>query len=404
MTAKKQNPKSKKFKITASTLTFVIAIIFLASTLRTPLTVVGPIISSIRDSLGISNVLAGSLTTIPLLAFALVSPFAPNIARRLGMEKTLFYSVILLAIGIIIRSLGTTSLLLFGTVLIGVAISFGNVLVPSLFKLRFPLHVGLLTGIYTVSMNLSAGAGLGLSNPVAENTSWGWQGALAMSLVLAILTLIAWIPLLRGEKVELNTLSTAEANTVEIKIWRKPLAWAIAASMGLQSLLYYCITTWLPEILVSQGYSAEEAGWLVSFMQLVQIPMTFLIPIIAEKLSSQRSIVYMFTVLYLIGFGGIFFELTDFSILWMICLGMASAASFGIVMMFFTLRTKTGYEAAQISGFAQSIGYLLAAGGPVLFGYLHDFTGSWNIPNALFIASSLALFVVAFISAKDRYL
>lgn len=404
MATKNQTVKSKKFNFTASTFTFVLAIIFLATTLRTPLTSVGPIISSIQDDLGISYVLGGFLTTIPLIAFAIVSPFAPNIARKLGMEITLFYSLILLTLGIVLRSLGTTSLLIFGTVLIGVAISFGNVLVPSLFKLKYPMKIGLLTGIYTVSMNISAGTGLGISNPIAQSTSWGWQGALAVPLVFTTITLIAWIPLLRGEKVDLNTISSNATNSPAIKIWKKPLAWAIAFSMGIQSMLFYCSAAWLPEILVSQGYSADQAGWLTSIMQMAQIPMTFLIPIISEKLSSQRPIVCLFTGFYLIGFAGVFLELTGFTILWMIFLGLAGGASFGMVLMFFTLRTKTAYEAAQISGFAQSFGYLLAAIGPVLFGFLHDITGSWDIPNMLFIAASLVLFVFAYIGAKDRFL
>ncbi|MCM3389592.1 CynX/NimT family MFS transporter [Ureibacillus chungkukjangi] len=404
MTTTNATHKSKRLPITSSTLLFVIAIIFLASTLRTPLTGVGAVISSIRDGLGISNVLAGFLTTIPLLAFAVVSPFAPRISRRIGIEKTLFYSVILLTIGIILRSLGTTSLLIFGTALIGVAISFGNVLVPSFFKLKYPLQIGLLTGIYTVSMNISAAIAVGISNPIATNTAWGWQGALCVSVILTLITLVVWTPLLRGEKVNLATLSNSTTDVPEIKIWKKPLAWAIAISMGFQSLLFYCSISWVPEILVSQGYSADKAGWLTSMMQMAQIPMTFLIPIIAEKLRSQRPIVYMFTALYIIGFSGLLLGLTDFTAVWMICIGLAAGASFGIIMMLFTLRTKTAYEAAQISGFAQSIGYLLAAAGPVLFGLLHDTTGSWNTPNILFIISAIILFFTAFVSAKDRYL
>ena len=404
MTTTNATHKSKRLHITSSTLLFVIAIIFLASTLRTPLTGVGPIISSIRDGLGISNVLAGFLTTIPLLAFAVVSPFAPRISRRLGIEKTLFYSVILLTIGIILRSLGTTSLLIFGTSLIGIAISFGNVLVPSFFKLKYPLQIGLLTGIYTVSMNISAAIAVGISNPIATNTSWGWQGALAVSVILTLITLVVWTPLLRGEKVDLSTIPSSATDAPEIKIWKKPLAWAIALSMGFQSLLFYCSISWIPEILVSQGYSAEKAGWLTSMMQMAQIPVTFLIPILAEKLSSQRPLVYMFTVLYIIGFSGLLIGLTDFTAIWMICIGLAAGTSFGIIMMLFTLRTRTAYEAAQISGFAQSIGYLLAAAGPVLFGFLHDVTGSWNSPNILFLISASILFFTAFISAKDRYL
>lgn len=389
---------------TTTTILFVVAIIFFASTLRTPLTGVGPIISFIRDSLGISNVLAGFLTTIPLLAFAIVSPFVPRISRKFGMEWTLFYSIILLTIGIILRSIGSTSLLIIGTVLIGVAISFGNVLFPSFFKMKFPFHIGLLTGIYTVSMNISAAVALGISNPIAANSSFGWQGALAIPIILTLITLITWIPLLRGEKVNLNNISKNNTTKNETKLWKSPLAWAIAVSMGLQSLIFYCSAAWLPEILISQGFSADKAGWMTSVMQMSQIPMTFLIPIIAEKLRTQRPIVILFTSFYIFGFTGVFFELTDFTVLWMILIGLGGGASFGTVVMLFTLRTKTAYAAAQISGFAQSVGYLLAAAGPVLFGYLHDTANSWHVPNGLFIIVAIVLCFSAYFSAKDRYL
>lgn len=391
--------KSKKISFNRTTLLFVLAIFLFATILRTPLTVVGPIISFIRDGLGISNVLAGFLTTIPLLAFAVISPFAPRVARKFGMEWTLFYSIILLGFGVILRSIGTTSLLILGTVLIGVAIAFGNVLIPSYFKLKFPLHIGLLTAIYSVSMNMSGGLGAGISYAIADNT--GWQFALGFSAILAVLTFIAWFPLLRTQKVE---LITASKSVPKKPLWRSPLAWAVALSMGLQSLIFYCSSAWLPEIFISQGLNASSAGWMVSIMQLAQIPMTFLIPIIAGKLPTQRPVVLFFTVCYFVGFAGILFEWTSLAVLWMIFLGFAGGASFGLVLMFFTLRTKTAYEAADLSGFAQSIGYLLAAIGPVLFGYLHDVTDSWLVPLLLFICCSAILAIAAFKSANNRYI
>lgn len=178
----------------------IIGIVFISTTLRAPLTAVGPIISYIRDGLDISNVLAGFITTIPLLAFAIVSPFVPKIARRLGMEMTLFLAILLLAIGIIIRSLGTPFLLLLGTALIGVAIAFGNVLLPSFIKLKFPLQLGIMTGVFTVSMNLSAGIGAGISYPIADGTSYGWQGALGFWAILAIIACIIWLPQVKKNK------------------------------------------------------------------------------------------------------------------------------------------------------------------------------------------------------------
>lgn len=398
MTKEQFSYTSKKISSNKSILLFVIAILLFATTLRTPLTVVGPIISFIRDGLGISNVLAGFLTTIPLLAFAVVSPFAARIARKFGMEWTLFYSVILLCGGVLLRSLGMTSTLLVGTVLIGIAIAFGNVLIPSYFKLKFPFHIGLLMGIYTVSMNISAGLAAGLSHPIASSTNW--QIALGFSVILGLLTLVFWIFILRDKKVEMKF---ASSNAPKKKMWKSPLAWAIAASMGLQSLIFYCSSAWLPDIFIAQDMDAQSAGWMGSIMQLAQIPMTFIIPIIAGKISSQRPIVWFFTFCYLIGFSGVLMEWTSLAVVWMIFLGFAGGASFGLVLMFFTLRTETAFEAADLSGFAQSIGYLVAAVGPVLLGYLHDVTGSWNLSVILFLAVSLLLFFASFISAKDQY-
>lgn len=390
--------KSKKIQLNNNVILFAVSIILLAMTLRTPLTLVGPVISFIRESLGISNVLAGFLTTIPLLAFAVVSPFAPRIARKFGMEWTLFYSVVLLSAGILLRSFGTTSFLLIGTVLIGVAISFGNVLIPSFFKMRYPLHIGLLTGIYTVSMNLSAGIGAGISYPVASGSSW--QIALALALVVTVAALVFWIPQLRGEKVALG--EGASNSKGWSSLIRSPIAIAVMLAMGLQSFIFYTTAAWIPEIYIAQGIDANKAGWLVSVLQFAQIPMTFLTPIIAGKMTNQRPIVVIFTIFYLIGFTGVLMEWTEYAFIWMICLGFAGGSSFSLAMMFFTLRTNTAYAAAELSGFAQSIGYLLAAIGPIGFGLIKDMTGDWFIPNFIFIIIAISLFFSAYIAGNNR--
>ncbi|MFF5995848.1 MFS transporter [Lysinibacillus sp. KU-BSD001] len=396
--AKSSNYQSKKIQLNRKVILFSLSIILFAMTLRTPLTVVGPITSFIRDGLGISNVLAGFLTTIPLLAFAVVSPFAPRIAQRFGMEWTLFYSLLLLVAGIVLRSLGTTSLLLLGTVLIGIAISFGNVLIPSFFKMRYPLHIGILTGIYTVSMNLSSGFAAGISYSVATATNW--QMALGIAILAAIIGIIFWIPQLREEKVAL-TGSTSKGNGWGMLI-RSPIALAVMVAMGMQSFLFYTMAAWIPEIYIAQGIDANHAGWLISIMQFGQIPMTFLTPIVAAKMTNQRPIVLMFSAFYLLGFTGVLMEWTNYAFLWMIFLGFAGGASFSLSMMFFTLRTTTAYEAAELSGFAQSIGYLLAAIGPTCFGLLHDVTDNWFVPNIIFIVIAISLAVAAYIASSNR--
>lgn len=392
--------RSKKILFTKQTLLLIIGIIFIASTLRSPLTSVGPIIAPIRDSLGMSNVLAGFLTTIPLLAFALISPFAPKLANRFGMEITLFLSLCLITLGIVIRSIGSVPLLLIGTFLIGVAIAFGNVLLPGLLKLSFPLHIGLMTGIYSVSMNISATIASGISVPIVEKTTFGWQGALGIWAILSVLALLLWLPQLKG-RVKMPAKTKEPKEDGKTPLWKSPTAWAVTLFMGLQSLLFYSTSAWMPEMLTSRGMEPAQAGWMLSLLQFSQLPMTFIIPIIAGRVKDQRSIVLGVAALFMIGYGGVLAGSFALTPVWMIAIGIAGGSAFGLSMMFFTLRTNTHMEAAQLSGMAQSYGYLLAAGGPVLFGYLHDLTDSWTSPMIIFIVVVFLLMFSGMVAGKN---
>lgn len=392
---------NKKVKLSRNHWILILGIFFIASTLRSPITSVGPIVAFIRDSLDISNVLAGFLTTIPLLAFAIVSPFAPKISHRFGLEKTLFVSMIFLTVGIVIRSIGSTPLLLVGTFLLGCSIAFGNVLLPALIKLKFPLQIGILTGIYSVSMNLTGSIAAGISVPIAD-TKMGWEGALGSWAILSILALIVWLPQLKSKKsVAISHISTERYRLPAL--WRSPLAWHITIFMGLQSFIFYTTFAWMPEILKLQGMSANHAGWMLSLSQFAQLPMTFIVPIIAGRLRNQRLMVIIIAILYFIGFGGIIIGGSSFVLLSMIFLGLAGGSAFGLAMMFFTLRTQTHHEAAEMSGMAQSFGYILAATGPVLFGFLHDLTGSWSIPLSLFFITTTIWFLSGLQAGKNQF-
>ncbi|WP_413056589.1 CynX/NimT family MFS transporter [Sporosarcina sp. 179-K 3D1 HS] len=380
----------------------MIGIVCIASTLRSPLTSVGPIIEQIREGTGISNLLAGFLTTIPLLAFAIISPFVPKISRRFGLEKALFFSLCLLLSGTIIRSLGTTSLLLIGTFLIGIAIAFGNVLLPSLLKLSFPLHVGLMTGIYSMSMNISATLASGVAVPIATETRFGWQGALGVWGILAFIAVLVWLPQLRHNQNRAMP-TTKKTMSKDTPLWRSPIAWSVTFFMGLQSLLFYTTSAWMPEVLKSDGLSAYRAGWMLSLLQFAQLPMTFIIPILADKMKNQRVIVLGVVTLYVLGYGGVLVGGSAFTPLWMILIGVAGGASFGLAMMFFTLRTHTPQQAAELSGMAQSLGYALAAVGPVLFGSLHDVTGAWILPMTTLFIFIFLLLISGLNAGKDEF-
>ncbi|WP_307894482.1 CynX/NimT family MFS transporter [Bacillus swezeyi] len=377
----------------------LIGVILVGSNLRVPITSVGALISFIRDDLGISNAVAGLVTTLPLLAFALLSPFAPKIANRIGMEWTIALSLALLITGIIIRSLTGIVFLFTGTLFVGLAIAVGNVLIPGIIKMSFPLKIGIMTGVYAVFMNIFGALGSGLSVPIASVGNMGWQGALGIWGLLAVISLLAWIPQLRKQRDE-SPKADVEKNK-KTNLWRSPIAWNVTLFMGGQSLAFYTLIAWMPDILRSIGYNANTAGWMVFLMQVALIPTTFVIPVIAEKLKNQSGLAIGTAALFIIGFAGLLHGSMMLVPLWAILLGIAGGSGFSLSMMFFTIRTRDGKEAAELSGMAQSFGYLLAAVGPVLVGTLHDISNGWAIPIIFLIIISVIILISGIVSGKE---
>ncbi|GEK34605.1 CynX/NimT family MFS transporter [Kurthia sibirica] len=376
----------------------VAGIILISSNMRAPLTSVGPLIGQIKNELLISNSIAGLITTAPLIAFALFSPFVPTLARRFGMEWILLFAVIMLTVGIFLRSLFELSFLFIGTIILGLAIASLNVLLPSFIKQEFPHKIGLMIGVYSISMNLFGAIAAGISIPIAHQSNYHFS--LGIWAILGIISIFVWLPqvVFQQKKTVSRTMST-----VTSPLWRSPIAWQVTIYMGLQSFMFYVSVAWLPEILISRGLSNETAGWALTVLQVALLPLTFIIPIIAGKMRDQRILVLIGGFSMLIGLFGLLVSNASTVFLWVIFLGIGIGCAFGLAMMFFGLRTRNATQAAQLSAMAQSIGYLLAAVGPIVFGFLFDTLHNWIIPIYLLIGAAVVLIVVGLGAAKERF-
>lgn len=376
-------------------------IIFVAFNLRPAITSVGPLIGLIREDTGISNSLAGLLTTLPLVAFAAISPLAPKMAKKLGSERSILLGLIVLGIGILIRSIGILIPLYIGTVLIGIGIAICNVLLPGIVKHKFPGKVGLLTGSYTLSMAFWSGLAPGLSFPLAENLHLGWQMSLGIWIILLLLAIGFWLPLIRHSNKETQK---PQGNIANSSIWSSGIAWQVTLFMGLQSLVFFSFSTWLPEILHDQGLSITAAGWVVTLMLFCGLPANFLIPVLADRLPNQKGIalgIGLFCFAGIIGLlsGGNSLVLIISSIL----IGIALGAAISHALILISLRAASVSQAADLSGMAQSVGYILAAVGPFILGYLYDVYMSWTFPLILLAIVSI-LFTIAGIGAgRNQY-
>lgn len=379
----------------------VVGIVLLAANMRSALTSVAPLIGQIRMDTGISHGVAGLLLTLPLLAFGVLSPVVPQLARRFGMERMMFASLLLLAAGIVVRSAGTVAVLFLGTAVLGAAIVVGNVLLPALVKREFPQRVGLMTSIYTTALGISGALAAGVSVPLAQVTGMGWRGSLALWALPALIAAVAWLPHLRlSDQPENASTQTSQGGS---SMWRSALAWQVTLFMGLQSLVYYVTLTWLPEILQDDGMSATRAGWMLGVSQAVAIVTIFFAPVIASRRPSQQGVVAVAVSLSCAGTLGLLVAGSTASVLWVVLLGLGQGACFSLALTFFALRAPDSQHAATLSGMAQTFGYLLAAAGPFLFGVLRDATNAWTVPLALLLAITVCLLIAGLGAGRDAY-
>lgn len=361
----------------------ITGIVLIALNLRPALAGVGPLVSTIRASTGLSNAMLGLLTTLPLIAFGILSTLTPLFSRRLGIEGTLALAMGLLTGGILLRVIPSNLALFGGTLLLGIAIAFGNVLLPSLVKRDFPNHSGIMTSVYSSMFGVGATVAAGVSVPLAHDLDWGWRWSLGSWAALSALALIIWLPQLKNLTLPRHDRSFIQSLK---DLGNSKTAWQVALFMGLQSLAFYVVLAWLPEILQDRGLTPSAAGWMLSLSQATGVIGTLLIPIWAERLNDQRGLVWLLMFCEAVSIVGLMLQDPFLVWLWVSLIGLALGGSFGLALLFIVLRSSDTETATELSGMAQSIGYLLAAVGPTFFGAMHDWTQAWFIPLLFLLA------------------
>lgn len=383
----------------ASRTLLLVGILFVAINLRPALSSIGPLVDMIRNNVGLSDTLLGLLTTLPLIAFGIVSTITPLFTKRFGIGNTLLGALILLTLGIIIRSIAGVFGLYLGTILLGIAIAFGNVLIPALIKRNFPHKAGFVTSLYSGIMSLGAAVAAGLSFPLAVELNLGWRGSLSVWAVLAAIALIIWIPNLKRLDRSVPSRSFKDAMK---KLSGSLLVWKMALYMGLQSWAFYVILAWLPAILIDRGFEASYAGWMLSLSQATGIIGAIVIPVWAGSRKDQRLIIVSLIIVEVMALLGLMIPGLGPIELWVGLIGLVLGGTFGLALLLIVLRSKDAETAAELSGIVQSIGYLIAATGPFIVGVIFDLTQVWNYALWLLIAIAIIKLVMGIDVGKDK--
>ncbi len=404
----------------------VVAVAAAGFNMRTAITSLPPLFPDLQTQLHLSSATLSLLAATPVICFGVVSAFAAWLNRRYGEEAILLVALVLLTAGLLLRGAAPGIMLFPGTALAASAIAVLNVLLSSMAKRRWPEHAGLLIGIYLTALSVGAILSSLLSVPVYRRSGGSVPLALSLWAAPAALAVLLWLPQLRyrtaGTAPAAASTAPAAASTAPaaastapaaastapaaapaparpgIKVYRYALTWHVTAFMGLQSLLYYAALSWLPTLFQDRGDSAVTSGNLLALMGVGNLTTSLIVPVLAHRSPGQRGLVVPSLIGTAAGLAGSLWAPLGMAPFWVLVLGVSQGSCLALAIFFMMARAPDAGVAASLSGFSQSVGYLVASPGPLVVGLLHTATGSWNVPVALMLvlcAAELAAGVLA---------
>ena len=392
----------------------IVAVVAAGFNLRTAITSLPPIFPDLQTRLHLSSAALSLLAATPVICFGVVSAFAAWLNRLYGEEAILLIALALLTAGLLLRGAAPEIMLFPGTALAASAIAVLNVLLSSLVKRRWPERAGLLVGLYLTALSVGAILSSLISVPLYRISGGSVPLALGVWAVPAGLAVLLWLPQLRYRTAGAVPSGPSAGTQVphvpsgpaagRIKIYKYALTWQVTAFMGLQSLLYYAALSWLPTIFQDRGTSAVTAGNLLALMGVGNLATSLIVPVLAHRSPGQRALVVPSLIGTAAGLAGSLWAPLGAAPFWVLILGVSQGSCLGLAIFFMMARAPDAGVAASLSGFAQSVGYLVASAGPLVVGLLHTATGSWDIPVALLLVLSAAELTVGVLAGRPLVL
>ena len=380
----------------------IVAIVAVSFNLRLATAAVPPLLPAILSDTGLSTSGGGVLVALPLFCFGACAPLAPLLARRLGAERTIAGALVALIAGIMLRSAPGLVPLFGGTLVLGAAITCGNVLLPSVIKRGFPERAGPLLGLYSTALTAGAALGAAATVPLLHAIGWGWRAPLAFWALGATAAMLLWLPQVIGARV--TTPDTVLSRTPARRLYRDGLAWHLTVFFGVQSCVYNAAVSWLPALLVTHGLPQATAGFMLAIINLTGMVTTFVIPILALRRATQGTLVVVTVALLATSVTGLLVAPVAGIYIWMVLFGLGQGAALGLALSLVVLRSADARQAAALSGMTQTAGYLLSALGPIGLGVVHDRTGGWQWPLRVLLVLLVPLLLAGLAGSRQRSL
>ncbi|SEE98122.1 MFS transporter, CP family, cyanate transporter [Arthrobacter alpinus] len=376
----------------------LVGIMVMALSLRTAVSVVPPLLGELTGELGFTAGTTGLLAMMPPLLFAIFGLLTPVLIRRFGLEKALIAAVVLAVAGQLGRVatqevwpfLGLTAVIMAGY-------GIGNVVLPPLVKKYFPDRVGLVTAGYVTLLAVGTAISPQLAVPIAGAANW--RVSIGMWASVSFLVLLPWvtqfvrdrrIPLAPhdgatslAQPAHLGAASAGGAGSVpRLRPWRSPVAWGLAIFLAGNSAQTYVYFTWLPPYLSGQGIDAATAGSALAYFAILGLPVSLLVPLWVPRMKNPIVAIGLFAVCWATGHLGLYLSPLDGTWLWVTFAGLGQG-TFATALLMVNLRSRTTHGSSVLSGFSQGLGYAGAGLVPLVFGTIHDATGTWTASFAM---------------------
>ncbi|MGW6839305.1 CynX/NimT family MFS transporter [Streptomyces sp. NPDC054949] len=380
----------------------IVGIVLAALNLRPAITSLGALFEETRTGLGMSGTVAGLVTSVPALCFAVFGVTAPRLSRRFGPAAVVCAGMVAVAAGLLIRPLATNAAgFLAASALSLAGIALTNVLLPVIVKRWFPDRVGTMTGLY--SMALAAGTSLAAAATVPLTSALGgsWRAGLLIWAALAVAAVLPWLPIALAGRRDEAAAPAGASRDAGPRVARSRTAWALGCYFGLQATGAYVTMGWLPQIFRDAGVSAGTAGVLLAVTMVMGVPLAFVIPNLAGRMRNQGAIAVVLGLFGFLGYAGLWLAPAAGAWAWALLLGVSNCA-FPLVITMIGLRAKSPAGVVKLSAFAQSTGYLISIPGPLLIGTLYQHSGGWNLPLALMAALLVPQIALGVLAGRDR--
>ncbi|MFJ8214639.1 CynX/NimT family MFS transporter [Streptomyces sp. NPDC096033] len=380
----------------------VVAIVLAALNLRPAITSLGALFEEARTGLHMSGTVAGLITSVPALCFAVFGVTAPRLSRRFGPAAVVCAGMAAVAAGLLIRPFADSAAAFLAASALSLAgIALTNVLLPVIVKRWFPDRVGTMTGLY--SMALAAGTSLAAAATVPLTSALGgnWRTGLLVWAALAVAAVLPWLPVAAASRREKAAAPAAVQEDAGPSVVRSRTAWALACYFGLQATGAYVTMGWLPQIFRDAGVSASTAGVLLAVTMVMGVPLAFVIPGLAGRMRHQGPIAAVLGLFGLAGYLGLYLAPAGGAWAWALLLGVSNCA-FPLVITMIGLRAKSPAGVVKLSAFAQSTGYLISIPGPLVIGTLYQHSGGWDLPLALMAGLLVPQIALGVLAGRDR--